>query len=120
MGKPADTLVYIVESGKETLLSPYLFIIAADILASTITKDHHIKGFKINSKEIKMTQYADDLTLLLSDMNSVTKVLSTLKIFGECSGLKINQDKLTCRPKKRSADKFDSFDPSYCQFLIKL
>ena len=24
------------------------------------------------------------------------------------------------RPKKRSADKFDSFDPSYCQFLIKL
>ena len=28
--------------------------------------------------------------------------------------------KLTCRPKKRSADKFDSFDPSYCQFLIKL
>ena len=31
-----------------------------------------------------------------------------------------NIDKLTCRPKKRSADKFDSFDPSYCQFLIKL
>ena len=30
------------------------------------------------------------------------------------------KDKLTCRPKKRSADKFDSFDPSYCQFLIKL
>ena len=29
-------------------------------------------------------------------------------------------NKLTCRPKKRSADKFDSFDPSYCQFLIKL
>ena len=51
-------------------LSPYLFIIAADILARTITKDHHIKGFKINSTEIKMTQYADDLTLLLSDMNS--------------------------------------------------
>ena len=29
-------------------------------------------------------------------------------------------NKLTCRPKKRSADKFDSSDPSYCQFLIKL
>ena len=28
--------------------------------------------------------------------------------------------KLTCRQKKRSADKFDSSDPSYCQFLIKL
>ena len=33
---------------------------------------------------------------------------------------KISPNKLTCRPKKRSADKFDSFDPSYCQFLIKL
>ena len=31
--------------------------------------------------------------LLLSDMNSVTKVLSTLKIFRECSGLKIKQEK---------------------------
>ena len=40
-----------------------------------------------------MTQYADDLTLLLSDMNSVSKVLSTLKIFGECSGLTVNQEK---------------------------
>ena len=29
-------------------------------------------------------------------------------------------NKLTCRLKKRSADKFDSSDPSYCQFLIKL
>ena len=29
-------------------------------------------------------------------------------------------NKLTCRPKKRSVDKFDSSDPSYCQFLIKL
>ena len=29
-------------------------------------------------------------------------------------------NKLTCRPKKRSADKFDSSDQSYCQFLIKL
>ena len=32
----------------------------------------------------------------------------------------ITINKLTCRPKKRSADKFDSSDPSYCQFLIKL
>ena len=32
----------------------------------------------------------------------------------------VSINKLTCRPKKRSADKFDSSDPSYCQFLIKL
>ena len=34
--------------------------------------------------------------------------------------LLLSLDKLTCRPKKCSADKFDSSDPSYCQFLIKL
>ena len=70
-------------------LCPYLFVTAVDILAHTIAKHHHIKRFKINSTEIKMTQYADDLTLLLADVNYVT----TLKLFGECSGLKINQEK---------------------------
>ena len=74
-------------------MSPYLFIIAQDILARITAQDDKIKGFKISSKEIKMTQYADDLTLMLSDLNSITEALSLLTKFGDCSGLKINKEK---------------------------
>ena len=67
-------------------LSPYLFfIIALTILARIIAHDDKIKGFKINSSEIKMTQYADDLTLMLSDMNSITEALSLEDKFGDYS-----------------------------------
>ena len=74
-------------------LSPYLFIIALNILASIIAQDDKIKGFKISSKEIKMAQFADDLTLMLSDLSSITEALSLLTKFGKYSGLKINNEK---------------------------
>ena len=56
-------------------LSPYLFIIAVDILARIMIQEN-IKGFQINSQNIKMTQYVDDLTLMLPDMNSINEALS--------------------------------------------
>ena len=71
-------------------MSPYLFIIAVDILARIMIQENNIKGFQINSQNIKMTQYADDLTLMLSDMNSINEALSLLKTFGEYSGLRVN------------------------------
>ena len=74
-------------------LSPYLFIIAVDILARMITDNRNIKGFQIRSKEIKLTQYADDLRLLLSDMDSINEALSALDEFGKYSGLRINHEK---------------------------
>ena len=54
-----------------------------------------IKGIQIKAEEINITQYADDLTLMLSDMRSINETLSLLQKFGECSGLKINKDKTT-------------------------
>ena len=56
-------------------LSPYLFIIAVDSLARIMIQEN-IKGFQINSQNIKMTQYVDDLTLMLPDMNSINEALS--------------------------------------------
>ena len=73
---------------QEDPLLPYLFIIALDILARITAQDDKIKGFKISSKEIKMTQYADDLTLMLYDLNSITEALSLLTKFRDYSGLK--------------------------------
>ena len=61
-------------------LSPYIFIIAVEILTLVIKQNRKIRGVKVNSKEIKMTQYADDLTLILSDLKLLQEVLHVLRI----------------------------------------
>ena len=47
-------------------LSPYLFIIAAEILAVTI------RGIMIGQEKFKLVQYADDLTLFVLNIECVT------------------------------------------------
>ena len=49
-------------------LSPYLFIIAAELLAITIRNRTDIQGLKIGQEEFKMAQYADDLTLCVPEL----------------------------------------------------
>ena len=48
-------------------LSPYLFIIAAEILAVTI-RSKDIQGIMIGQEEFKLVQYADDLTLFVPNI----------------------------------------------------
>jgi len=45
-------------------LSPYLFILSAKILAQAIRKN---AGLLVKDAEIKLSQYADDTTLILDD-----------------------------------------------------
>ena len=45
-------------------LSPYLFILSAEVLATAIRKNTNIKGISVNNVEIKLSQYADDTTLI--------------------------------------------------------
>ena len=75
-------------------LSPYLFILCAEILAVLIRKNPGIKGIKINGKEYKVSQYADDTSLTLDGTrNSLLNTLSVLKFYGRISGLNINTEK---------------------------
>ena len=46
-------------------LSPYLFIIAAEILAINIRQNKKIKGVQIGGKELKIKLYADDTQVYL-------------------------------------------------------
>ena len=46
-------------------MSPYLYIIAAEILANFVRRDEDIKGFGKNGVEHKPSQYANDTTLIL-------------------------------------------------------
>ena len=74
-------------------LSPYLFIIAVELLAVAIRSCSEISGIKIDAKEFKMVQYADDLTALVSDIRSAQHLFKLLDQFEKCSGLKLNYTK---------------------------
>ena len=75
-------------------ISPYLFILCAEILACRIREDENIKAVKIDEIEFKISQFADDTTFLLDgDRNSFEKLFEHLDSFGDVSGLKINPDK---------------------------
>ena len=56
-------------------LSGLLFVVGIELLARVLKKDHTIKGIKVGQKEIKITQYADNTTVLVRDLDPVTQLL---------------------------------------------
>ena len=74
-------------------LSPYLFILALETLLTAIKQNQYIKGIVVEDKEIKCIAFADYLTNLLHDKESYDSLSSLLNTYGECSGLKLDQDK---------------------------
>jgi len=75
-------------------LSPYIFVLCAEILGSMIRGNNDIRGIQIRDLDFKITQYADDTTLILDGSEkSLQSALNTLNIFRDMSGLKINIDK---------------------------
>ena len=46
-------------------ISPYIFILCAEVLSHMIRKDNLIKGILIQNKEYKLSQYADDTQIFL-------------------------------------------------------
>ena len=70
-------------------LSPFLFILAVELLASKICQLQDCKGIPLpNHQEVKISQFADDTTLIMSDTNSLKIALQTVDNLGTVSGLK--------------------------------
>ena len=75
-------------------ISPYIFILCAEVLSHMIRKDQDIKGIIINNKEYKLSQYADDTQIFLDGTEiSLRKTLEKLNTFYLMSGLKLNIEK---------------------------
>ena len=75
-------------------ISSYLFLLAAEILSLLIKQSPDIRGFKINGIEFKLTQFADDTTLILDGSQpSLQAALNILELYGNYSGLKMNKEK---------------------------
>ena len=59
-------------------LSPYLFILALEILAVKIRNDNSIQGIRIGEKIVKLTLFADDMTCFIKDFRSYSILFETL------------------------------------------
>ena len=62
--------------------------------ATAIRKNTNIKGISVNGVEVKLSQCADDVTLI-SDVprESLISFLAMLDYFSEVSGLRLNDKK---------------------------
>ena len=75
-------------------LSPYLFILCAEVLGNAIRRDEQIRGIKISGTECKLSQYADDTTMILEGSElSFSRTLYLLDTSTDISGLKVNYEK---------------------------
>ena len=79
-------------------LSALLFVISIEILACKIRQCKEISGIKLPlqdyvKNEVKISMYADDITVFLTDVNDIKCVLDILRKFSKVSGLKLNSTK---------------------------
>jgi len=70
-----------------------LFVLGIELLSRSITNDPTIRGIQVNKHELKISQYANDTTVVVRDLDSVTSLLRVLNDFKEHSGLEINTTK---------------------------
>ena len=75
-------------------LSPLLFNIVLEVLATTIREEKEIKGIQIGKEEIKLSLFADDMILYIENRKDATrKLLDLINEFGKVAGYKINTQK---------------------------
>lgn len=79
-------------------LSPFLFIIALELLAINIRNNNQIKGINVDGKELKLVIFADDMTTFVSDKISFFSLINSVELFSRYSGLRMNHEKTEILP----------------------
>ena len=63
-------------------LSPYLFNIVLEVLARAIRQQKEIKGIQIGKEKVKISLFADDIIVYISDpQNSTRELLNLINSF---------------------------------------
>ena len=93
-------------------LSPYLFILAIEVLYKSVQNDDNIKGITLYNREIKNTAFADDATFMMDgSKKTFTTLINKIDSFSKISGLKLNSSKsiiLRSGTLKNSIDTFNT------------
>ena len=75
-------------------LSPLLFNIVLEVLATAIREGKEIKGIQIRKEEVNLSVFADDMTLYTENpKDSIRKLLELSSEFSKVTGYKINIQK---------------------------
>lgn len=100
-------------------LSPALFAMAIEPLAKKIRQTDNITGITIGKNEYKLSLFADDLLLYLSDEDiSIPSVINIMSQFSKIPGNKINRGKteiLTFGQKQINPEVFKQFKVQSCK-----
>ena len=79
-------------------LSPLLFNIVLEVLATAIRAGKEIKGIQIGKEEVKLSLFADDMILYIENPeNTARKLLELINKYSKVVGDKINTD-IPCIP----------------------
>ena len=72
-------------------LSPLLFNIVLEVLATAIREEKEIKGIQIGKEEVKLSLFADDIILYIENpKDSTSKLLELINEYSKVAGYKIN------------------------------
>ena len=75
-------------------LSPLLFNIILEVLATAIRAGREIKGIQIGKEEVKLSLCADDIILYIGNPKDTTrKLLERISEYSKVAGYKINTQK---------------------------
>ena len=79
---------------KRCPLSPLLFSIVLEVLATAIRAEKEIKEIQIGKEEVKLSLFADDMILYTENpKNSARKLLELINDYNKVEGYKINTQK---------------------------
>ena len=67
-----------------------MYIIETEVLANFIDADKRIKGVQIGDHEIKLVNFADNITIFLEDITCLNRIQVILKLYEEASSSKRN------------------------------
>ena len=79
-------------------LSAFLYVLAIEVLSTNIRKNKNIKGYKYKLKNLtylehKLAQYADDLKVCVTNLDSLNELFIVCKKFENATNARINKDK---------------------------
>ena len=75
-------------------LSPLLFNIVLEVLATTIRAEKEIKGIQIGKEEVKLSLFADDMIFYIENpKDSTRKLLELINEYSTVARYKINTQK---------------------------
>ena len=75
-------------------LSPLLFNIVSEVLATAIREEKEIKRIQIGKEEVKLSLFADDMIVYIKNpKDTIRKLLELISEFSNVTGYKINTQK---------------------------